>query len=147
MNGNYLVTAFILLPAVRSLPPLSIPKIAHKEHYGKIDNQVLHPDDELSADLVNIQQGEAGDCYFLSSAMAVAHRFPAIIKARLSDNGDGTYGGNFFGTLRGASCRVPEIDGAYFSDRQKEALWDRFYTGAPARQRQCVERYNIVKRA
>ena len=46
-----------------------------------------------------------------------------------------------------ASCMVPEIDGAYFSDRQKEALWDRFFTGAPARQRQCVERYNIVKRA
>jgi hypothetical protein len=46
-----------------------------------------------------------------------------------------------------SSCTVPEIDGAYFSDRQKEALWDRFFTGAPARQRQCVERYTIVKRA
>jgi hypothetical protein len=26
---------------------------------------------------------------------------------------------------------VPAIDGGYFSDRQKEALWDRFFTGAP----------------
>ena len=36
---------------------------------------------------------------------------------------------------------VPAIDGAYFSERQKEALWDRFFTGAPARRRQSVERY------
>ena len=28
----------------------------------------------------------------------------------------------------------------------EDALWDRFYTGAPARQRQSVEQYNIVKR-
>jgi hypothetical protein len=41
----------------------------------------------------------------------------------------------------------PEIDGAYFSEREKEALWDKFFTGAPARLRQSVERYSIVKRA
>src|SRR5271168_362732 len=44
-------------------------------------------------------------------------------------------------------CLVPVFDGAYFSDPQKEALWDKFYTGAPQRQRRSVERYNIVKRA
>ena len=44
-------------------------------------------------------------------------------------------------------CLVPAFDGAYFSEREKEALWDRFYTGAPQRQRRSVERYNIVKRA
>jgi hypothetical protein len=43
-------------------------------------------------------------------------------------------------------CLVPAFDGAYFSEREKEALWDRFYTGAPQRQRRSVERYNIVKR-
>ena len=26
-------------------------------------------------------------------------------------------------------CLVPAFDGAYFSEREKEALWDRFYTG------------------
>jgi hypothetical protein len=123
MNGNYLVTAFILIPAVRSLPPLSIPKIAHTEHYGKIDHQVLHPDDELSADLVNIQQGEASDCYFLSSEMAAAHRFPAIIKARLSDNGDGTYGGNFFGTPRGArGSFTARVNGDLPEDRHNKIV-------------------------
>jgi hypothetical protein len=44
-------------------------------------------------------------------------------------------------------CLVPAFDGAYFSEREKEALWDKFYTGAPPRQRRSVERYNIVKRA
>jgi hypothetical protein len=31
------------------------------------------------------------------------------------------------------------------SKDSKDALWDRFYTGAPQRQRRSVERYNIVK--
>ena len=54
----------------------------------------------------------------------------------------------FYGlTFWSPSCLVPGLDGAYFSERQKEALWDRFFTRAPARQRQCVERYSIVKRA
>src|SRR5271170_4527404 len=44
-------------------------------------------------------------------------------------------------------CLVAVFDGAYFSDPQKEALWDKFYTGAPQRQRRSVERYTIVKRA
>jgi hypothetical protein len=44
-------------------------------------------------------------------------------------------------------CLVPAFGGAYFCREWKETLWDRFYTGAPRRQRQCVERYNIVKRA
>ena len=46
-----------------------------------------------------------------------------------------------------ARCLVPVFDGAYFSRGWKEALWDRFYTGAPRRQRRFVERYSIVKRA
>ena len=46
-----------------------------------------------------------------------------------------------------ASCMVPEFDGAYFSHPAKEALWARYFIGAPARQRQSVERYSIVKRA
>ena len=43
-------------------------------------------------------------------------------------------------------CLVPAFDGAYFSHEWKEALWGRFYTGAPPRQRRSVERYSIVKR-
>nr|WP_246712006.1 transposase [Phyllobacterium myrsinacearum] len=43
-------------------------------------------------------------------------------------------------------CLVPAFDGALFDQKWKDALWVRFYTGAPARQRRSVERYNIVKR-
>jgi acyl carrier protein len=32
-------------------------------------------------------------------------------------------------------CLVPAFDGAYFSREWKEALWDRYFTGAPQRQR------------
>jgi hypothetical protein len=45
------------------------------------------------------------------------------------------------------NCFVPHFDGAVFSSDSKDALWDRFYTGAPRRRRRSVERYNIVKRA
>jgi hypothetical protein len=40
----------------------------------------------------------------------------------------------------------PGIDGAFMSRDWKEALWARFYTEAPLRQRWSVERYDIVKR-
>ena len=42
---------------------------------------------------------------------------------------------------------IPGFDGALFSLEWKDALWARFSMGAPARQRQSVERYSIVKRA
>ena len=46
-----------------------------------------------------------------------------------------------------ARCSVPAFDGAFYSQERKEALWARFYTGAPQRQRRSVEQYSIVKRA
>ncbi|WP_207907825.1 WGR domain-containing protein [Ancylobacter aquaticus] len=44
-------------------------------------------------------------------------------------------------------CLIPGFDGADFSREWKEALWARFFTGAPRRQRRSVERYSIDKRA
>lgn len=46
-----------------------------------------------------------------------------------------------------ARCLIPGFDGAIFSLEWKEALWARFCTGTPQRQRQSVEQYKIVKRA
>jgi putative transposase len=46
-----------------------------------------------------------------------------------------------------ARCLIPGFDGAVFSLAWKEALWARFFTAAPPRQRRSVERYSIVKRA
>jgi hypothetical protein len=42
---------------------------------------------------------------------------------------------------------VPPFAGAFLSGDSKDALWARFYMGAPRRQRRSVERYSIVKRA
>ena len=42
---------------------------------------------------------------------------------------------------------VPDIDGILLRSEDKEELWFRYYTAAPKRLRQFVERYNIVKRA
>jgi len=44
-------------------------------------------------------------------------------------------------------CLIPDFDGAIFSSEWRDALWDRFFTAAPQRQRRSVERYRIVKRA
>jgi len=49
--------------------------------------------------------------------------------------------------IQSSRCSVPEINGTFFSQQWKDALWARFSTGAPARRRQSVERYSIVKRA
>ncbi len=46
-----------------------------------------------------------------------------------------------------ARCLIPGFDGAILSQDWKDALLDKFYMGAPQRQRQSVERYKIVKRA
>src|SRR5690606_25028725 len=44
-------------------------------------------------------------------------------------------------------CLVPGFDGALFGQQWKDALWARFSTIAPARQRRFDEQYKIVKRA
>jgi hypothetical protein len=48
---------------------------------------------------------------------------------------------------RQASCLIPGFDGAILSLERKDALWAKFFTAAPRRQRRSVERYTIVKRA
>jgi hypothetical protein len=48
---------------------------------------------------------------------------------------------------QGGDRFVPGFAGAFLSSDSKDALWAKFFTGAPRRQRQSVERYSIVKRA
>jgi len=48
---------------------------------------------------------------------------------------------------RHARCLIPGFDGAFFSPQWKEALWARFFTAAPPRQRRSVEQYKGVKKA
>ena len=46
---------------------------------------------DISGDLKNIKQGDAGDCYFLAALMTVAARSPETVLNMVHDNGDGTY--------------------------------------------------------
>jgi hypothetical protein len=82
------------------LAPVQSPKSRYK--YRQIENQVLFAKDAsgsavISANLSNIKQGYAGDCYFLAALMAVAHHSPRRIEAIVQDNGDGTFSGRFYG--------------------------------------------------
>lgn len=84
--------------------PVKSPKASHR--YRKLSNETLFLTDQsgnpvISGDLKNVKQGDTGDCYFLASLLAVAHRSQDTIKARVHDNGDGTYSGTFYGLLRG----------------------------------------------
>lgn len=87
-------------PLGPALPPVQTPQSRHP--YKAIENQVLFRTDQhgnpiISGNLTNIRQGDAGDCYFLASLMAVAKSSPETIKALVRDNGDGTYTGRFYG--------------------------------------------------
>jgi hypothetical protein len=44
-------------------------------------------------------------------------------------------------------CLIPDFDGAFFAKEWKDALWVKYSTGAPQRQRRSVARSSIVKRA
>jgi hypothetical protein len=70
----------------------------------------------------------------------------AYITARRSYKG--ADGAERMAEISDTRCLVPQCDGVVFLPLPaKEALWDNFYTAAPARLRHCVERYNIVKKA
>ena len=43
-------------------------------------------------------------------------------------------------------CLVPDFDGVIYSKAWRDALWDKFYTAALQRQRQCVEPSRIKNR-
>ncbi len=45
---------------------------------------------------LNVEQGEAGDCYFVSSLAEIAVREPAAIRSMFIANGDGTYTVRFY---------------------------------------------------
>jgi hypothetical protein len=76
--------------------PVSNPAVSGRATYQNVPNQVLFalgsagkPD--VSGDLANIKQGDAGDCYFLAALMTVAARSPETVLNMVHDNGDGTY--------------------------------------------------------
>jgi hypothetical protein len=87
--------------------PVSNPAVSGKATFKKVPNQVLFAFDsagrpDISGDLTNIQQGDAGDCYFLAALMTVAARSPETVLNMVHDNGNGTYTISFHSKYDGA---------------------------------------------
>ena len=91
------VTPF--LPSVpnpgASAPSLGNPSVS-RATFQTVPNQALFALDSagnpnISGDLTNIEQGDAGDCYFLAALLTVAARAPETILNMVHDNGNGTY--------------------------------------------------------
>ncbi len=78
----------------------------------------------------DIEQGQLGDCYLLSSLASVAKTNPRIIRQRIADLGDGTYAVQFTG---GSSDTYVRVDGdlpttswgglAYAQLGRQDSLW------------------------
>lgn len=69
------------------------PTIDSTFKYTRFADRPLFSSSGPSAD--DIQQGQAGDCYFLSTLSAVAKNDPQVIKQSVADLGDGTYAVQF----------------------------------------------------
>ncbi len=59
--------------------------------------------DTHAVEISDIQQGDYGDCFFMSSMGAIAREHPEFIKNMIRDNGDGTYTVTFYDPI----CATP----------------------------------------
>ncbi|CAH0143808.1 hypothetical protein SRABI26_00535 [Arthrobacter sp. Bi26] len=87
--------------------PVSNPAATGRATFQKVPNRVLFALDsagqpDISEDLDNIKQGDAGDCYFLAALMTVAARSPETVLNMVHDNADGTYTISFHSKYDGA---------------------------------------------
>ncbi len=122
-------------PATIGNPPDGQPGLmkdwkADKVSYQKVDGSLKLS--QLSYD--DLTQGDAGDCYFLSSAVAVAHDNPDALRKVFTDNGDGTTTVHFFEKQKKGPPKPVDItvdmqfpvgkDGVeYAQSRDKTQLW------------------------
>jgi len=72
------------------------PTIDGSFKYTRFADRPLFASGGPSAD--DIQQGQAGDCYFLATLAAVAKTDPQVIRQSVADLGDGTYAVQFSGS-------------------------------------------------
>lgn len=74
----------------------------------------------------DVNQGEAGDCYFLSSLAAFAGEKPSVLTDSAVDMGDGTYAVDFNGTYVRVSNQFPVGPFNGFADAQpgpNQTIW------------------------
>ena len=63
-------------------------------NYGQMTGSLFVGD----VDFTDINQGQAGTCYFLAAASTLANNQRQLIRDMFCDNGDGTYGVRFYGS-------------------------------------------------
>ncbi len=117
---------------------------AHNHHMERVARGLL-------ADIARLR-GEFGDAKILYHQVIVGRRergqLGALARCIECLAFTAQAEGNDTRAIRLLSCLVPQCDGVEYANLPlPEALWDSYYTAAPARQRRCVEQYNIVKRA
>lgn len=76
---------------------------AAKEFVKRYTPFVIGDGDRYAVDISDIQQGDYGDCYFMSSMGAIAREHPGFIEKMIHDNGDGTYTVTFYDPI----CATP----------------------------------------
>jgi hypothetical protein len=113
---------------------------ADKVSYQKVDGSLKLS--QLTYD--DLKQGDSGDCYFLSSAVAVAHDNPDALKKVFTENSDGTTTVHFFEKQKSGPPKPVDItvdnqfpvgkDGIeYASARDDKQLWPQVLEKAYAK--------------
>lgn len=87
-------------PSLGGKPPVNpkFDKTLTDVKYTKIEGNLYATGSNKSGDIYTmaINQGNLGDCYFLSSAAAIAKKDPDFIKNSIHENKDGTYSVDFY---------------------------------------------------
>jgi hypothetical protein len=132
-------------PATIGNPPDGQPGLmkdwkADQVSYQKVDGSLKLS--QLTYD--DLKQGDSGDCYFLSSAVAVAHDNPDALKKVFTENADGTTTVHFFEKQKSGPPKKVDItvdnqfpvgkDGIeYASARDDKQLWPQVLEKAYAK--------------
>ena len=101
-----------------NLPSLSVSSIGESNYDPTYEASTLPLYGPSGApSYTDVNQGNLGDCYFLSSLGEVALQDPAAIESMITNNGNGTYGVQFF--VNGAAddvtvdTQLPVMGGGY----------------------------------
>ncbi len=131
-------------PATIGNPPAGQPGLMKDWKKDKVSYQAVEGSLKLgSLTYDDLTQGDSGDCYFLSSAVAIAHDDPDALKKLFTDNADGTTTVHFFEKGRDGAMKPVDItvdhtlpvgkDGLeYAQGRDKTQLWPAILENAYA---------------
>jgi hypothetical protein len=132
------------LPAILANPALSDPGVK----YTNFASQPLFSSSGPTPNDIN--QGDLGDCYFLSTLSAIAKVDPAVIRKDIINNNDGTYTVDFSGAktkqVRVSADLPTWSDGelAYAGGGTGHAIWVAIFEKAFAEIRTAAKSYASI---